>query len=66
MEVGRPQIDDAGDPGASGGDDYIHLEWHHKPASVRHGSGDYDRILEQQRTEDKAVTVYWFSVCTPL
>ena len=64
--MGRTQVNDAGHTGTADRDDYIHLEWHHKPASVRHGSGDYDRILEQQRTEDKAVTVYWFSVCTPL
>ena len=64
MEVGGPQVNDAGHSGASDRDDDIYMGWHHQSAAVHHGSGDHDRVLDQQRAENKAFAVHWLSVRT--
>ena len=62
MEVGGPQVNDAGHSGTADRDDYIHVGRSYQPASVHIGSSDYDRVLEQQCAEDKALAVYRLSV----
>ena len=64
MEVGGPQVNHAGHSGTSDSNDDIYMGRHHQSASVHYGSSYYSRILEQQRTEDKALAVRWISLRT--